>query len=62
MFTFLLALLEVNYNLGEYNFRVVEAVRPILEFRRLLYRDLTNNPYPIQDDVKPEEVKGKSKI
>ena len=45
VFDFLLDLSEVNDNLGENHFGDVEAVRPMLEFRRLLSRDLINKPY-----------------
>ena len=54
VFVFLLYLLEANANLGEHHFGRVESVRPILEFSRLLSRDLLNNPYLIQDDMAPE--------
>ena len=45
VFDFLLALLETDANLGGKHFGGLEAVRTILEFRRLIYRDLINNPY-----------------
>ena len=37
--------------MGELHFGGVEAVRPIMEFRRLLSRDLINNPYLNQYDI-----------
>ena len=36
---------------------IVEAVRPILEFSRLIYRDILNRPYLIQGDLTSEERK-----
>ena len=53
-FAVLLALLEVDANLGEHNFGGVEAVRKILEFRTLFSRDVYNNPHLRQDDMKSE--------
>ena len=43
-FVCLLAISGVNANLGEHYVGGVEAGRPMLEFRRLLFRDLLNNP------------------
>ena len=54
-FPFLLVLSEVNDNLGEHHFGGMKTVRPILECRRLLYRDLINNPYLKQDYMTLEE-------
>ena len=45
----------MNAKLGGGNFGGVDNVRPILEFRRLLSRVIINNPYPVQDDMTPEE-------
>lgn len=45
VFAFLLAISEVNANLGESYFGTRETTRPQLEFRRLLARDLIENPY-----------------
>ena len=54
IFLFLLDLLEENANLGENHVGGVEAVRPILDFRILLSRDLINNYYLRQDDLTSE--------
>ena len=51
----------MNANLGEYNFGGVEAISPMLEFRRIIYRDLNYNPYPRKDDMIPDEIKIKRK-
>ena len=51
IFPVLLSLLEVNNNLGEKHFGVVETVRQMLEFRILPNRDLIYKPYLIQDDL-----------
>ena len=45
----LLALSEVNNNLGECHFGGVEAVRSMLDFRGIIYMDLIKNPYLRQD-------------
>ena len=58
-FLLLLSLLRVNANLGEHNFVCVEAVGPILKFRRLISRELINNPYLITDNQTPEKIKRK---
>ena len=44
----------MHANLGGHKFGGVEAVRPILESSRLIYRDLINNPYLGQDDTTPK--------
>ena len=49
-----LDLLEVNNNLGENQFGAMEAVRPVLDFRKQIYRNLVNNPYLREDDIKLE--------
>ena len=59
VFPFLLDLSEVNANLGEHHFCGMEDVRPILEFSRLLYRELIKNPYLRHDDLTPEGRKSK---
>ena len=61
VFAFLLALSEINNNLGEHHFGDVEAIRPMLEFRRLISRYLINNPYLRQDGIKKEGCKSKRK-
>ena len=53
-FAFLLALLEVNANLGGHLSGGMKAVRPILEFRRLISRKMIDNPYLRQGDITPE--------
>ena len=57
VFAFLLDLSELNDNLGEHTFGDTEFIRPILEFSRLIYRDILNRPYLIQGDLTWEERK-----
>ena len=40
--------------LGEHHFGGVKSIMPILEFGRLLSRDLIKNPYHRKDDITPE--------
>ena len=40
----------------------MEAVRPMLKFRRLLSRDLINNPYIRKYYLTPEEINRKRNI
>ena len=54
VFAFLLSLSEVNDNMREKHFSFIESIVPMLDFRRLIYRDLINNPYPRQDGITPE--------
>ena len=51
------ALSEVNYNLREHQFCGMEAVRKIMDIRKLIFRYLINNPYPRQDDLTPDIIK-----
>ena len=60
VFVFLLDLSELNDNLG-YHFGGMEDVSPILDFRRLLSRDIINSPYLRQYDITPKEIKRNSK-
>ena len=60
IFTYLLATTEVSCNLGESSFGEVPEPRPQLEFRRLLAKDLINNPYlEKEQDDSPNTRKSK---
>ena len=52
----MLDLSEANVNLGEHQFSGMEAIRPILDFRRLIHRDTINYPHLRQDDIKSGEI------
>ena len=49
----------MNSNLRGHHFGGVEGVRPMLDFRRILSRDLIDNPYLRQDYLAQEERKSK---
>ena len=42
--SFFFDLSEANANLGEHHFGGVEAVGPMLEFMREIFREIINNP------------------
>ena len=47
--TYLLATSEVNANLAHASFGTVQELLPQLKFRRMLVRDLINNPYRAEE-------------
>jgi hypothetical protein len=61
LFSFLLAVTEVNVNLAEAHFVLKTRPRPQLQFRKLLANDLINNPYLVEENVQQEVQKNKEK-